>query len=185
MHPDGPFDRALDGFLDDLERQAEGLHLADRAVEVAELRIAQYAEIELAARLHASAGRRVRVSTVDGWSFQGDLICAGTDWIVVDEGPRSWAVTMSSLVTVSGLGDAMLPTDARPISARLGVGSVLRRRAETGESGAIRVAGGRILQGSVTRVGSDFLELDLESREATVVPFRALVAVELRSGVPS
>ena len=65
------------GMLDDLELQAEGLHLAERAVEVDELSTAQYAEIVLVARLHASVGTTVRVGMSHGTELHGRL----ANWI--------------------------------------------------------------------------------------------------------
>src|SRR5438128_2529587 len=45
--------------LDDLEQQAEGLALAARDAEVAEQSRAEYARVDLSARLHGSLGRRL------------------------------------------------------------------------------------------------------------------------------
>jgi hypothetical protein len=183
MRREGPLEDPLDDLLEDLERQAEGLHLADRAVEVAELRVAQYAEIELIARLHASAGRRVRVGTTDGWDVQGHLVRAGADWIVLADGfGRGWALTLQSVATIGGLADSTVPAAARPISARLPLRVILRRAAEAPEPVAVRVAGGRILHGRLARVGADFVELVLETGETTAVRLAALVAVQLTSG---
>lgn len=173
----------LDGLLDDLERQAEGLHLADRAAEVADLRIAQDAEVGLAGRWHASVDRLLRVVTADGWGVAGQLVRAGADWVVLEGGSgRGWALHLRFVATVVGLADGTVPAEARPLSARLSLGSVLRGLAETPEPVAVRVVGGLVVHGTVTRVGADFVELRLEGGEPTVVPFGALVAVQLGSG---
>ena len=47
--------------FDDLEQQAEGLALAERDARVAERCRAEYAEVDLVARLHASVGTPVQV----------------------------------------------------------------------------------------------------------------------------
>lgn len=183
MPREGPREDPVGGLLDDLEQQAAGLHLADRAVEVAELGIAQYAEVELAGRLHASAGRPVRVDTTDGWNVQGQLVRAGAGWIVLDVGGgREWALNVAAVATVGGLADGTLPPEARPISARLTLGSLLRHSDEGREGVAVRVAGGRVLHGRLARVGADFVELEQDAGGTTVIPFASLVAVQLRSG---
>src|SRR4051794_26600228 len=70
--PDGRAETLL-GVLDDLEMQAGGLHLADRAVEVTALSEAQYAEVDLVARAHGSLGHVVRVATSAGEEVRGRL----------------------------------------------------------------------------------------------------------------
>jgi len=79
------------GMLDDLELQAEGLHLAERAVEVDELSTAQYAEVELVARLHASVGSTVRVGMSHGTELHGWPMPArtGSSWTAARGAPGS------------------------------------------------------------------------------------------------
>jgi hypothetical protein len=181
-----PLGDPFDGLLADLERQAEGLHLADRAVEVAELRIAQYAEVELIARLHAATGRPIRVGTVDGWNVEGELVGTGADWIVLEAGTdRGWALNLQLVVTIAGPGDGSVPQEARPLSARLSLRSILRRASEAGEPVAVRVTSGQVLHGMLAGVGADFVELIRDSGEATVIPLAALIGVRLRSALGS
>jgi small nuclear ribonucleoprotein (snRNP)-like protein len=175
-----PAEDPLDRLLDDLEGQAEGLYLADRAVEVAELGVAQYAEVELAGRWQASVDRPLRVVTTDGWDMRGRLVRAAADWVVLssDEG-GAWAVHLRSVALVTGLADRTVPAEARPLSARLSLGSLLRRLAGEASPVSLRLVGGRIVRGRLTRVGADFAEVRADGGEATVVAFGALVAVRL------
>jgi hypothetical protein len=176
MPPDDPLDR----LLDDLEGQAEGLYLADRAAEVAELRVAQYAEVAVVARWHASLDRTLRIAMIDGWILRGRLARVGADWAhVVEDAGRAWVLNVRHLTTVSGLADRTLPPEARPLAARLSLGSVLRRLAEAPGPVVARVVGGAMVHGSVRGVGADFVELEVDADERVVVPFRALVAVQV------
>ena len=54
-------ERLLDLF-EDLEQQAEGLHLADRDLELVDRGRAEYAHVELTARVQASLDEHVRLS---------------------------------------------------------------------------------------------------------------------------
>jgi hypothetical protein len=172
--------------LDDLEMQAEGLHLAERAIEVDELRSAQYAEVELVARLHASIGAAVRVGTTDGLQLHGRLAGAGADWLLVDDGHGSaWFVRVAEVAVVSGLGSRSVPDEARPLSARLSLRSVLRRLADERESCGLFLRGGRTVRGVLARVGADFVELRQDDvGEMLTVPIAAIVVVQT-SGVRS
>jgi hypothetical protein len=175
-----PAEHPLDRLLDDLEHQAEGLYLADRAVEVAELGVAQYAEVGLAGRWQASVDRLVRIVTIDGWDVRGQLVRAGADWVILDGGGAgAWALHLRFVATVTGLADRPVPVEARPFSARLSLGSVLRGLVDGTDPVGLRLADGRFVRARLTRVGADFVELRPQSGEPTVVPFSALVGARL------
>jgi small nuclear ribonucleoprotein (snRNP)-like protein len=172
---------SLDRLLDDLEAQAEGLYLAERAAEVTELSVAQYAEVSLADRWQASVDRPIRVVMTDGWDLRGQLVRAGTNWIAVDVGGgRGWALHLRFVATVTGLADRTVPRDVWPLSARLSLGSVLRRLAEEPGPVGLRLVDGRVVHGTLTRVGADFVGFVPEVGEAAVVPLSAVVAAQLR-----
>lgn len=173
----------LDRLLADLEGQAEGLYLADRAAEVAELHVAQYAEVPVSARWHASVGSTLRVRASDGWALGGRLVRVGADWAHLEaDGGRAWVLNLRHVATVVGLVDRAVPAEALAFTARLSLGSVLRRLADPPEPAAVRVVGGATVHGSVRRVGADFVELEPDDGEPVVVPFRAVVAVQARQG---
>jgi hypothetical protein len=177
-----PPEDSLDRLLDDLEAQAEGLYLADRAAEVSELGIAQYAEVGLADRWQASVDRQIRVVTTDGWDLRGQLVGAGADWIALDGAAGGgWALNLRFVATVTGLADRTVPRDAWPLSARLSLGSVMRRLAEEPGPVGLRLIDGRVVHGTLTRVGADFVAFVPEAGEAIVVPFSAVVAAQLRA----
>jgi hypothetical protein len=170
--------------LDDLEMQAEGLHLAERAAEVDALSVAEYAEVRLVGRLHASTGREVRVGLVDGLEVRGRLARVGSDWLLVADGAATWFAHLPAVLVVAGLAPHSVPEEARPLTARLSLRSVLRRLAEDRQRYGFHLRGGGVLQGSLLRVGADFLELRPGDAADTVVLPLAAVALVRESGEP-
>ncbi len=169
------------GMLDDLEMQAEGLHLAERAVEVDELSVAQYAEVELVGRLHASVGRQVHVGTTDGVEVHGRLTATGADWVLVGDADTVWFVHLPAVAVLRGLAPGSLPPGARPLTARLSLRSALRRVAEDRRPCTIHLRGGRVLHGHLTHVGADFAVLRQgETGEPVTVPLSAVAVVQGR-----
>jgi hypothetical protein len=180
-------DDSVLGMLDDLEMQAEGLHLAERAVEVGELSVAQYAEVELLGRLHASVGRMVRVGTTGGLELHGRLTGTGADWSLISDGHgRAWFVHLSAMAILGGLAPGSIPAEARPLTARLTLRSALRGLAEDRRPCTLHLSGGRVLQGNLVRVGADFAVLrQVETGEQLVVPVAAIAVVQSVTGEPS
>lgn len=162
--------------LEDLEMQADGLYLDDRDHEVAALAEAGYAEIALVARVSAATGRRLRVGLVDGTEVVGLLSRYGAGWLLLDAGESVWLVPVHAVALVEGLGAGSVPESARPRTARLSIGSVLRRLAEAGQPCVLRLLGGRLVQGLLLRVGADFVVLRSGEIELAV-PMAAFVAV--------
>ena len=178
MPLDRRWEHAVLALLDDLELQAEGLHLAERAVEVDALSVAEYAEVPLLARLHASVGRDVRVLASDDLEVRGRLARVGADWVLVDHGMVAWFVHLPAVDALTGLDPRSVPDEARPLSARLSLRSVLRRLAEDQRACALHLRGGRALRGTLLRVGADFVEVRSdEVTDTQVVPLTALVVV--------
>ena len=60
------WEASMFALFDDLEQQAEGMHLADRDADVADLSLAEYARVNLAARLHAALASRPAGATGRG-----------------------------------------------------------------------------------------------------------------------
>src|SRR3954447_24992176 len=71
------WDHSLEGLFDDLEQQAEGLALSDRDALVAEQRVAEYARVDLAARLHGSVGRHLACEVAGVGRVEGELSRVG------------------------------------------------------------------------------------------------------------
>ncbi len=174
------WDERLAGLFDDLEQQAEGLALADRDVEVAEALRAEYSQVDLASRLLASVGVSMRLTVAGVGSVDGVLRRAGDGWCLLDARPQEWVVRLASVTTLWGLADRGLAAAARPLTARLGLGSVLRGIAEARTEAVLHRVDGSTLRGGLARVGADFVEVVAageDQRRVDVVPFDALAAV--------
>ena len=172
------------GLIDDLEQQAEGLALAERDALVAQQSRAEYAEVDLAARLHATVGRTVVVDVAGVGALQATLTRAGEGWLLLDREGQSWIVTVAAVRSLRGLAEGGVGAGARPVLARLGLGSALREVAEAGCETVLHWSHGTVSRGRLERVGRDFVELaapaepgDGSVRRVQVVPFSALAAV--------
>jgi hypothetical protein len=178
-------ERLLDLF-EDLEQQAEGLALAGRDAEVAELSRAEYARVDLAARLHASIGGAVRVGVLGLGRVDAQLSRVGEGWCLLGDGVAEWLVRAEAVTSVRGLSPQGRGAEARPITARLGLASALRGLAETRAVVVVHHVDGTSSRGVLGRVGADFLEVRVGEESPSggaieVVPFPALAA--LRSSV--
>jgi hypothetical protein len=171
-------ERLLDLF-DDLEQQAAGLALVERDALVAEQSRAEYAGVDLSARLHASLGSRVQVDVAGLGTLDASLQRVGDGWCLLDVSGRAWVVALPAVVSVRGLVGGGVAAAARSLSARLGLGSALRNLAEDRAEVVLHRTDGQILRGLLGRVGLDFVEVGTSER-VDVVPFTA-VAV-LRGG---
>lgn len=168
--------------FDDLEQQAEGLSLQARDVEVADLGRAEYAQVDLASRLHASLGATLAVVTAAG-QVRGRLARVGVGWCLVSSGAEETLVVLSAVRRIRGLVARSDPEQVRPVTARLGLGSALRAIADDGTSVAVWDLGGEVHRGTLTRVGSDFLELVdgyADGGGGGVVPWGAVALVRRR-----
>lgn len=171
--------RLLDVF-DDLEQQADGLALAARDADVDELGRAEYAEVDLAARLHASVGRTVQLELA-GWG-RHDVVLerVGRGCAVVREtwgGGAAVVLNTAALCGASGLDPGARPEELRRVTARLGLASALRHLAEEVDQVAVVRVDGVRRTGRLGRLGSDFLELVGETGQLEAVPLRAVAAV--------
>ncbi len=169
--------------FDDLEQQAEGLALTERDAAVAELGRAEYAEVELVARLHASVGEVVQLQVQALGTLRGHLRRVGAGWLMVSGEPPAGAETVvrtAALLSARGLSPRAEPDVVRGALSRLGVGSVLRGLAEGLEEVVLVLVDGETRRGVPRRVGADFVELAVAEGGTEVVPFNALVAVRPR-----
>jgi len=182
MSGEDRWEQSVLGMLDDLEMQAEGLQLAERAVEVGELSVAQYAEVELIGRLHASTGRSVRVGMIDGLELHGRLTAVGADWLLVSDGTGAvWFAHLAAVGVLGGIAPGPMPEEARPLTSRLSLRSALRGLGEDRRRCTLHLRGGRTAQGNLVRVGADFAVLRLsETGDELTVPLTAIGVVQTR-----
>jgi hypothetical protein len=174
------WDERLGDLFDDLEQQAEGLALADRDAEVAEQSRAEYARVELAGRLHASVGRRLRATVTGVGPVEAGLARAGTGWCLLEVGRQEWIVPLAAIGSVRGLADRVTPAEARPFTSRLGLSSALRSVSAARVEAVVHSRDGSVTRGVLDRVGADFVEVrvdDGRSGYVETMPFHGLAAV--------
>ena len=173
------WEQRLLAVFDDLEQQAEGLALAERDARVADLVRAGYGELELHARLHGAVGADVDLSLGRAGQVRGTVVRVGADWLLLDDGSHEWLVRSAALQEVRGLPDRALDEAARAVTARLGLGSVLRSLAADAAPVLLHRTGGDVVRARLRRVGADFVEIepDEHPEAVAVVPWHAVAAL--------
>ena len=169
-------ERLLDLF-DDLEQQADGLALAERDALVVEQSRAEYAEVDLASRLAASVGGRVRLDVQGVGGLDGVLRRTGDGWLVLEAGGRAWVVVLAAVRRARGLSDGAVDAAARPLTTRLGLASALRGLAEGRSETVVHGPDGQVTRAVLGRVGRDFVEVRTAEGAVDVVPFTAIAAL--------
>lgn len=170
------WEERLAAALDDLELEAEGLHLAARDAEVAELALGAYTTVDLTSRLHASTGEHVHLATGAG-PVDGVVAGAGRDWLLLRHPRGESVVLLRSAVRVRGLSPRSAVEQARPVLARRGLGSVLRQLASERDEVRLTSDDGSSVQGRLGRVGADFVEVLTASGAVDAVALAHLVVL--------
>ncbi|MEN8704764.1 MAG: hypothetical protein ABF306_01385 [Nocardioides marinisabuli] len=166
--------------LDDLEQQAEALYGAERSLELADRARAAYAEVSLASRLMAATGSQVRLEVRGVGALAGSLERVGQGWLLLRGPAQDWVVRTAALSAAHDLPERSVPEVAWPATARLGVGSALRRLADSGERGVLHLVDGSRHDGVPARVGADFVEVRAAGERVVLVALEALAAVQSR-----
>jgi len=175
------WEEELFALLDDLEQQAEALYDAERGLELADRSRAEYQQVTLASRLMASVGGDIGFDVRGVGAVAGVLERVGAGWCLLHGNGQDWIVPLAAVVTVRGASERSTPELAWSPVARLGLGSALRRLAEAGERCVLHLIDERLLDGTVRRVGADFVEAWIgEDRRTVLVPFDSLGAVHSR-----
>jgi hypothetical protein len=176
-----------DELFADLEAQAQALSVAEREAEVAELTRLEASRLELANRLRAALGATIKVRCLGAAMITGQLSAVGSGWILVDEDAgREALVATSAILSIAGLG-RLTAAPGSSVDARLGIGRALRGLAR--ERSVLRACliDSTVLDGTLDRVGSDFVELAVHAageprrrgdvREVLVVPMGGLAVL--------
>jgi hypothetical protein len=177
------WEESMFAVFDDLEQQAQGLHLVERDAEVADLTVAEYSRISLAARLHASLGQHLRVRLLGGRVIGGRLARLGEDWFLLVDGSSEWVVRHQGVATIAGLSGKAHHEDSWSVVDRLTMRAVLRRLAMADEPCLVHFCDDQQVEGRVGRVGRDFFELDVgegAGRVVQAVPNASIAALQGR-----
>ncbi|MHA7275019.1 hypothetical protein [Arthrobacter sp. HLT1-21] len=180
-----------DALFEDLEAQFAAADLL-----AAESRIAEQSRLELAAvtlldRLRGQEGAALRVRVRSGATFTGSLRQMGSEWLVLEIGLGAALIPLDALRAIEGVG-RRAAADHSVVTTRLGLGSVFRVFGRNRTLLTIQLAdNGARIDGTVDRVGKDFLEvasvpLGEQRRPRNVagvvlIPFAGVEAVLSRS----
>ena len=178
------WEESMFAVFEDLEQQAEGLHLIERDAEVADLTVAEYSRISLGARLHASLGLDLRARLVGGLVVAGRLARAGEDWLLLVGQSSEWIVRHDGIVTLTGLSPRADSEETWSVLDRLNLRALLRRLSSVHETCLVHFADDQQVEGRVGRVGRDFFELYVgegPDRTVQVVPVSSVSALQGRT----
>jgi hypothetical protein len=178
------WEETMFALFDDLEQQAEGLQLAGRDADVAELTMAEYSRISMGARLHASLGLDLRVRLVGGHVVAGRLARLGEDWLLLVDRSAEWIVRHNGIASVAGLSPRAHSEQTWSVVDRLTLRAVLRRLSGSNEPCLVHFVDAQQVAGRIGRVGRDFFELHATEGAATqvqVVPVEPVAAISGRA----
>ncbi len=175
------WEEELFAYLDDLEGQAAALYDAERAPDLADRSRGEYQQVTLASRLMASVDLEITLELLGVGAVTGRLARVGSGWSLLRGPGQDWVVRHSAVAALHGASDRSVPELAWPTSARLGLGAALRRLADEAEPCSLHLTDGHRHDGTVLRVGADFVELTTgEAGRVVLVAFDHLAAVQSR-----
>ena len=165
----------------DLEGHATALYDAERAPEVVDRSRSEYQQVALDGRLMASLDLELTLELVGVGAVTGRLERVASGWCLVRGHGQDWVIPLTAVAAVHGASDRSVPEVAWPPVAKLGLGSALRRLADSGEPCTLHLTDGRCHDGVLLRVGRDFVELVTgEAGRVVLVAFSLLAAVQSR-----
>ena len=168
--------------FDELESRAETLYDAERAPEIADRSRAEYRAVTLASRFMASLDDPVVVHVAGVGPVAGTLERVGDGWVLLHAAAQDWAVPLAAVQSATGLSARSVPEVAWPRVATLGLAAFLRRLAEAEHPCVLHLRAGGRHEGTLLRVGADFVELQegAEPARRCLVPLAALAAAQSR-----
>ena len=150
-----------DELFGDLDAQAEALSTAERAAEIEDRTRFETGQLTLVDRLLPAVGAMLQLRCAGGLSVAGRLDRVHPEWLLVTEDAgREALVAVATLVSIGGLGRwSSAPGSQSVVDARLSVRQALRAIARDRSTVRIHLVDGSVLDGTVDRVGADFVEL--------------------------
>lgn len=176
----------------DLEGQAHALARADEDAEVAERIRGELATLTVTARLRGLVDAPVMLTLGPAGDLAGHLTQVGADWLLL-ECPDEVLVPVDALTTAWDLpARAVTDAQAGAVATRLRLGSALRAIARDRSAVVVRRRDGSDLCGTPSRVGLDFVDMDLhergtaprrtEIRRQATIPYAAIAWVRKMPG---
>ncbi len=145
--------------FDELEHRAEVLHDLERMPELADRSRAEYATVTLGSRLMASTDTAISLDVAGTGLVVGRLTRVTSAWCALEGPGRDWVVVISAITVARGLSARSVPEVAWSPVAGLGLGSALRRIAESGAGCLVCLRDGTSHEVVVHRVGADLIEV--------------------------
>lgn len=175
------WEEELFALFDDLEGQAEALYDAERDPELADRSRAEYQQVTIASRLMASVGRELTLDVLGPGVVTGVLDRVADGWCLVTTTSASgadWILRVAALARVVGASERAVPEVAWSPLTKLSLGSALRRLSESGERCLVHLVDGVRHEGTLRRVGRDFVELLEPAGRVVLVPFASIGGVQ-------
>jgi hypothetical protein len=166
--------------FDDLEGQAAALYDVERGTELVDRSRAEYHHVVLASRLVASVGSVVALEVAGVGRVEGELRRTGDGWCLLSGHQQDWIVRTPRIHVVHGASERSVPEVAWSPLHRLGLGSALRRLAESRARCLVHLADGAQHEAVVLRVGQDFVEVESPAGARLLVAFDGIAAVQSR-----
>jgi hypothetical protein len=174
------WDEQLFELFDDLEGQASALYDVERGAELVDRSRAEYHHVVLAGRLVASVGSVVALEVAGVGRVEGTLRRTGDGWCLLRGHQQDWIVRTARIHVVHGASERSVPEVAWSPLQKLGLGSALRRLAESQARCLLHLADGAQHEAVVRRVGQDFVEVEAPAGARLLVAFDGIAAVQSR-----
>lgn len=149
----------FDLFLADLEGRFDAERREQAEALVVELADAERADVTLAARMLAGAGRPLTVLLRGGERIAGTVLDVARTWVLVGAAAGESLIPVSAIAAVWPLAGSTV--DEGSVANAVGIGHILRDLAERGIEVVVDHDAG-VHQGTVSAVYAD--HLDLEAR---------------------
>ena len=150
-----------EALLSDLEAELDAVAAAELDAEVRDRARREVARLHLADRLAPAVGHPVVVAVQGAGTVRGRLADAAPEWLLLSEPPSlDCLVPARAVLSISGLGaQSTEPGTGGRVAARLTLGYALRGLARRRAQVVVTFVDGTTANGTIDRVGGDFLEL--------------------------
>lgn len=151
----------------DLEAQVGAQDVAEFEAEVAERARIEFGRLRLVDRLRAAPGQRVRLGCLGAGVLAGRLDRLGAGWMLLtDEVRCQLLVPLAAVTWLTGVGPMSSAQGADVVESRLDLRHALRGLARDRAPVRLVLADGEAVEGTIDRVGADYLELAEHAADA-------------------
>jgi hypothetical protein len=181
-----------DDLFADLDAQALGLELAERAGEIAERTRHEVGRVSLVDRLLAARDTEVSLAMGPDLHLAGAVRRVGPDWLLLHENAgRESVIALARVTHIRGLSARVAP-GLGAVASRWDLRMMLRAIVRDRSVVRLHLAQNAVLDGTIDRVAADHLDLAVHAagemrrreavREVLVVPLASVVALRRAVG---